>query len=147
MNLLPDRGLLAVAAVVDVALNARAAPLSARALAERHGLLPRHFESLLQDLVRAEILKGHRGPRGGYELARERRRVSVGDVVRAVERGGDGTRKPRPRPRLIERVIAPALAGVSAEFLASLDAITVDDLCRRAETEADPAARSIDFFI
>ena len=38
----------------------------------------------MQQLVRAGILRGVRGPRGGYRLARERRRVSVGDVVRVV---------------------------------------------------------------
>ena len=30
------------------------------------------------------ILKGVRGPRGGYELARERRRITAGDIVRAA---------------------------------------------------------------
>ena len=61
------------AAVVDIALHARPAPVAAKALAARHNLPPRHLETLLQALVRANILKGVRGPRGGYELARERR--------------------------------------------------------------------------
>ncbi len=147
MTPLSPRGLLAVAAVIDIAVHARAAPVSARTLAERHGSMPRHFESLLQDLVRAGLLKGHRGPRGGYELARERRRISAGEIVRAVEgTGGDG-RKPRPRPRLVTDVVEPALDHATAAFLAALDAITIDHLCRRAEAREGGAGEGGDFAI
>jgi Rrf2 family protein len=70
MNLLSRRSVLAIAAVVDVALHSRSAPVAAKVLAERHKLPHRHLETLLQGLVHAKILKGVRGPRGGYELAR-----------------------------------------------------------------------------
>ena len=39
---------------------------------------------MLQQLVRAGILAGVRGPRGGYRLARERRRITIGEIVRIV---------------------------------------------------------------
>jgi DNA-binding IscR family transcriptional regulator len=58
MSLLPRKGLLAIAAVVDVALNARDRPVSAKALAARHGLPPRHLEPVLQALVHDGILRG-----------------------------------------------------------------------------------------
>src|SRR5439155_19162388 len=72
MPLLPRKGALAIAAVIDIAVNARGRPVAAKALASRHRLPPRHLEPVLQALVRHGILKGTRGPRGGYELARER---------------------------------------------------------------------------
>ena len=84
MNLLSRRSVLAIAAVVDVALYSRSAPVAAKGLAARHKLPPRHLETLLQGLVHAKILKGVRGPRGGYELARERRRITVGEIVRTA---------------------------------------------------------------
>ena len=61
MNLLSRRSVLAIAAVVDVALHSRSAPVAAKALAVRHKLPPRHLETLLQGLVHAKILKGVRG--------------------------------------------------------------------------------------
>ena len=146
MNLLPSRGLLAVAAVIDVALHARVAPVAAKALAGRHGLAPRHLETLLQELVRANILKGHRGPRGGYELARERRRITAGEIVRAAAKTTEGG-KPKHRPRLVETVLEPALAEANQVFLAELDRITVDDLCRRAEANEGSVPSGIDFTI
>src|SRR5258707_12237381 len=84
MNLLSRRSVLAIAAVVDVALHSRSAPVAAKSLASRHKLPPRHLETLLQGLVHAKILKGVRGPRGGYELARGRRRTSGGQIERTA---------------------------------------------------------------
>jgi len=51
MNLLSRRSVLAVAAVVDVALHSLSEPVSAKALAARHQLPPRHLETLLQGLA------------------------------------------------------------------------------------------------
>ena len=85
MARLSEKSLLAVAAVVDIAIHARGTPVAAKALAERHGLPPRHLEPVLQALVHAGILKGVRGPRGGYELARERRRSAVAEIARVAE--------------------------------------------------------------
>jgi Rrf2 family iron-sulfur cluster assembly transcriptional regulator len=88
MNLLSRRSVLAIAAVVDVALHSRSAPVAAKALAARHKLPPRHLETLLQGLVHAKILKGVRGPRGGYELARQRRRDRAHRDVAEHRRSG-----------------------------------------------------------
>ena len=61
---------LAIAAVVDVALHSPSAPVAGRQGFGFQLKLPsRHLETLLQGLVDAKILKGVRGPRGGYELA------------------------------------------------------------------------------
>jgi Rrf2 family protein len=84
MSLLPRKGLLAIAAVIDVALQTQGRPISAKTLATRHGLPPRHLETVLQSLVRDGILKGIRGPRGGYQLARERAHVTLNDIMRAA---------------------------------------------------------------
>jgi len=84
MPLLPPKAALAVVAVTDIALNARGRPVAAKALATRHGLSPRHLEPVLQALVRHGILKGTRGPRGGYELAREKGRITADNILRAA---------------------------------------------------------------
>ena len=84
MNLLSRRGLLAIATVVDVASQVESPRASAKAISSRHKLPPRHLETLLQGLVHAKILKGVRGPKGGYELARERDQISAGEIVRTV---------------------------------------------------------------
>lgn len=147
---LSRRSLLAVTAVVDVALHARPTPVAAKALAARHELPPRHLETVLQALVRVGILKGVRGPRGGYELARERRRITAGEIVRAaMQANADETLPPLPRSVLVDAVIGPMMRQAMDAWLARLDAVTVADLCREAEERAasGQAAISADFTI
>lgn len=126
---------MAVAAVLDVALHARGAPVSAKALAARHGLAARHFETILRDLVRSGLLKGTRGSRGGYELARERRRISIGAIVRAVDKADEHAPSMK-RLALLHAVVLPAMAEATAIFLKALDALSIEDLVRQAEPSA-----------
>jgi Rrf2 family protein len=134
MSLLPRKGLLAIAAVVDVALNARERPVSAKALAERHGLPPRHLEPVLQALVHDGILRGVRGPHGGYSLARERRRIAIDEIVRAAANVRD--REDTVASPLIADVVSPAVAEAERAFSGALSRINVDDLARRVEATA-----------
>src|SRR5262249_33835933 len=66
-------------------------------VAARHHLPPRHLEPVLQALVREGILKGVRGPHGGYKLAREARRITAQDILRAARTIDNGTETPIPR--------------------------------------------------
>jgi len=133
MPLLPRKGILAIAAVIDIALNARGRPVAAKALATRHRLPPRHLEPVLQALVRQGILKGVRGPRGGYELAREERRISADDILRAAGTVEDPDEVPHAGSSLLREVVMPALAEAERSFAAALGRITVEDLVRSAE--------------
>jgi Rrf2 family protein len=129
--------MLAIAAVVDVALNARDYPISARKLAARHGLPPRHLEPVLQALVHQGIFSGMRGPRGGYQLSRERRRITVADILRAADVADQSIAAPAPKSRMLEHVVLPAIADAERAFAAALARLTVDELTRRAEALAD----------
>ena len=134
MNILARRSVLAIASVVDVALHSRSAPVVAKDLAARHKLPSRHLETLLQGLVRAKILKGVRGPRGGYEFARERRRITVGEIVRtAMSLSTADPHDLGANSVLIERVIDPAMGKAGETFLAHLNSITVEQTCETAE--------------
>jgi Rrf2 family iron-sulfur cluster assembly transcriptional regulator len=139
---LSEKSLLAVAAVVDVAVHSRGQPVAAKALAERHGLPPRHLEPVLQALVHAGILKGVRGPRGGYELARERRRISVAEIARVAEAAAAESEE--KVPPLVGRIVRPAVASAEQAFEVALSAVTVEELCRNAEKigVAEPQSHS-----
>ena len=131
MSLLPRKGILAIAAVVDVALQTVGRPISAKTLATRHGLPPRRLESVLQPLVRDGIFKGLRGPRGGYALARDCRHVTVSDVLRAV--GTVDSLEERPASDLVSNVVLPALAAAEHEFERTLNRIKLEDMVRQAK--------------
>ena len=140
MSVLPRKALLAVAAVVEVALQAPQRPIAAKSLASRHGLPPRHLQTVLQALVREGILRGIRGPRGGYELARAREHVSAPDILRA-----SGTAEPAvngPTSDLMAKVVMPALSAAENEFAQALSRISLDDMALLAEgANADDARK------
>ena len=144
MPLLPRKGVLAIAAVIDVATQAQGQPVSAKALAARHGLPPRHLEPVLQALVRYGILKGIRGPRGGYELARDRRRVTANDILRAAGTVEEADVK-QAGSELLIKIVLPAMANAEQEFGVALARISLEDLAREAQAlmaDGKAAARS-----
>jgi FeS assembly SUF system regulator len=58
---------------------------SARELSEQtHVPLPT-VSKLLKGLTHGELLKSHRGIKGGYNLARDAREISIAEIISAVE--------------------------------------------------------------
>lgn len=133
MPLVSRKGILAIAAVIDVAINAQGRPVSAKALAARHKLPPRHLEPVLQALVRDGILKGIRGPHGGYELAREHKKITAEDILRAASSADEIEEPPTSLPELVSDVVNPALAEAERSFSLALSRINIEDLVKRAE--------------
>jgi Rrf2 family protein len=132
MPLVSRKGVLAIAAVIDVAINANARPVSAKALAARHRLPPRHLEPVLQALVRDGILKGIRGPRGGYALGRERNRITADDILRAATTA-DIEDAPLTGSTLVHEVVRPVLAETEQTVSVALGRINIDDMIKRAQ--------------
>ncbi len=133
MPLVSRKGILAIAAVIDVAINAQGRPVSGKALAARHKLPPRHLEPVLQALVRDGILKGIRGPHGGYELAREHKKITAEDILRAASSADDDEEPQTSLPELVSDVVNPALAEAERSFSLALGRISIEDLVKRAE--------------
>jgi Rrf2 family protein len=124
---------LALEAVIDIAFNARPEPVQAKEITSRQGVPQRYLEQVMQQLVRAGILEGVRGPRGGYRLAKERRRITVGEVVRVAESIDDGENDGiNGRSDLGARIVTPLIQSLQDEVMTRLDAISIEDLCQRA---------------
>jgi Rrf2 family transcriptional regulator, iron-sulfur cluster assembly transcription factor len=142
MTLFPRVARAAVIAVLDVALHARGRPVSSKELAARHALPPRRLESLLQALVHAGVLKSLRGPSGGYELAKERRRLTLADILRVALRVAESedALEAKFAPVSLEAAITPALQEIEAELFQRLETVTLDDLCARARVVGFGAA-------
>src|SRR5690606_28064687 len=117
---------------------------------QRQGIPRRYLEQVLQQLVRAEILAGVRGPRGGYRLARERRRITIGDIVRAIRalESTDGEDEV-PGSALGITVVRPIWQEIQDSAMARLDGMTIEDLCVAAREAGIPRenAPDVDFSI
>lgn len=131
---LSKKMLFAIEAVLDIAYHAGSEPVQSREITRRQDIPRRYLEQALQQLVREDILSGVRGPRGGYRLARERRRISVGDIVRAVRKmeTSDDPLRDTNGSDLGIKVVRPMWLDLQSETMTRLDKINIDSLCTSA---------------
>ena len=143
--------MFAIEAVLDIAYNSGAQPVQSREINSRQGIPRRYLEPVLQQLVRAGVLDGVRGPRGGYRLARERRKITLAEIAEAV-RSTESTGDPfeiTPGSPLGQEIVRPLCIELVTQWTKELEKISIEDLCLRArETGIDSAAAtSADFSI
>lgn len=130
---LSRRARYALCGIFDIAYNGGEAPVPVRAVCARQKVPLRYLEQVFQDLRRAGLLRSKRGPGGGYLLTRPAERITVRQVIEAVQGPLGRTLAP------------PARAGRGKagrpDFLMvdlvrrvehSLDGLSLADLCRRA---------------
>lgn len=119
----------AIEAVLFIAYNAKAAPVSGTQVSAAQNLPTRYLEPTMQKLVRAGILRGVRGPTGGYMLGRERRRISLADICASVT---EDTDLPETKTALGKKILTPTAATLIQQWQAQLAEVTLADLCERA---------------
>jgi len=138
---LSQKAQYAICGCFDLAYHGGGEPVQVRVVGERQGIPERYLEQIFQSLRRARLVRGKRGPGGGYVLARPAAEISVSDVVEAVEgpfaavlAAGPPARREAPgRPTF---AFAQLAAGVE-EVLAGLD---LESLCRVAARQGVPRA-------
>jgi len=67
--------------MTHLAINADRGPLSLRDIAEREHISFLYLEKIAQALKEAGLIKSTRGAHGGYQLSREPKAISVGDII------------------------------------------------------------------
>jgi len=127
----------ALEAVLDIAYNGRQNPVQSRDITKRQGIPQRYLEQVMQHMVKANILKGVRGPRGGYVLARERRRITVAEIIDVVNNMDQKSRNTEyeSQSSLGIEVINPLIDTLNNEFMDRLGTISLQDLCTQASQQ------------
>jgi Rrf2 family protein len=146
---LSKKTMFVLEAVLDIACNARPDPVQSKDIALRQGIPQRYLEGALQHLVRAGILRGVRGPKGGYRLARERRRITVAEVVRLMEEMDDLNTGAVTSP-LGRAVVQPLWRELRDDMLDRLEGVSLEDLYRQVRQSGvadSTAGKSADFDI
>lgn len=135
--------LYAIEAVADIAYNSGGEPIQILEVTNRQGVPQRYLEQVMQRLVKAGILKGIRGPRGGYLLARERSRISVGDIARVVmdmnELAESGLPPDLATGPIGRQVIRPLWLEFQEKILLMMDNVSVEELTTRAFRNGVPS--------
>lgn len=134
MLTLSNKIMYSIEAVVDIAYHSNGQPVQSQRISSRQRTPGRYLEQSLQKLVKANILTGVRGPRGGYQLARERRRISVGEIVRIVTdlETENVVENTLTDSEISGKVLNPMWGKIQNTTLEQLDKITIEDLCIKA---------------
>ena len=132
---LPKKMLFAIEAVIDIAYNAGGSPVQNNEITKRQGIPKRYLEQVLQKLVRSELLISIRGPGGGYKLARERRRITLGDICRVVKSPSIKDSITETGSQIDQKIIETLWKEIQSDLMKKLDTITIEDICMKSREQ------------
>ncbi len=88
---LSTKGRYAVTAMMDIALHEKVGPVTLADISQCQGISLSYLEQLFSKLRNTGLVKGVRGPGGGYRLAKSASDISVADIIDAVDENLDLT--------------------------------------------------------
>lgn len=89
---LTTKGRFAVTAMLDLAMQHSSDPVTLAEISQRQNISLSYLEQLFGKMRRRALVNSVRGPGGGYRLASDMGRVSVADIIVAVDEPIDSTR-------------------------------------------------------
>lgn len=132
---LSNKGRYGVRAIFDIAFHSAGKATQIKDISRRQAIPPRFLEQIFQDLKKAGLVTSKRGPRGGYALALESDAIRLGDIIRALEGPvALGSADAEDHGDETSHVVTEnAFSELSHDIEACFDALTIQDLCARAE--------------
>jgi Rrf2 family iron-sulfur cluster assembly transcriptional regulator len=88
---LTTKGRFAVTAMLDLAMHGGKRPVALSGISQRQSISLSYLEQLFGKLRRHTLVDSVRGPGGGYTLARDLEKVSIADIITAVDEPLDAT--------------------------------------------------------
>jgi Rrf2 family transcriptional regulator, iron-sulfur cluster assembly transcription factor len=134
---LSTKGRYAVTAMLDLALQAGNGPVTLADISVNQGISLSYLEQLFAALRAKQLVRGVRGPGGGYYLGRPAAEISVADIICAVDEWVEFTRcGGRDGCRDGQRCLTHQLWDqLSDEIFGFLSGITLAALVERGRTE------------
>jgi len=132
---LSTKGRYAVTAMLDLALNGTDGPVTLAEISENQGISLSYLEQLFAALRSKGLVRGVRGPGGGYYLGRESDEVSIADIICAVDEWVEFTRcKGKENCHSGQRCLTHSLwDDLSQQIFIFLSDITLSELVERGE--------------
>ena len=72
-------------ALIDLTINSKTEQVALNSIAERNKISPQYLEQVFASLRRAGIVKGIKGSQGGYQLKLAPEKITVSDILEAVD--------------------------------------------------------------
>jgi Rrf2 family iron-sulfur cluster assembly transcriptional regulator len=88
---LSTKGRYSVTAMLDLAIHHEAGPVTLADISQCQGISLSYLEQLFSNLRKSGLVKGVRGPGGGYRLSKPASEISIAQIIRSVDEGVDIT--------------------------------------------------------
>ena len=79
------KGRYALRLMIDIAMHNEAGPVRIKDISSRQGISDKYLEQIISVLHKAGYVRSIRGPQGGYLLAKPATKISVAEILRALE--------------------------------------------------------------
>lgn len=122
---LSKKGRYAVTAIMDLVLKAPYGPTTLNNISVSQEISMSYMEQLFARLRRCGLVKGTRGPGGGYRLARAPSEITIAEILEAVDDGSEGLTSPAKQVNDLSHMLWDELSDRVFEFLKG---ITIQDL-------------------
>jgi Rrf2 family iron-sulfur cluster assembly transcriptional regulator len=134
---LSTKGRYAVTAMLDLALNSGKGPVTLADISVNQGISLSYLEQLFAALRAKQLVRGVRGPGGGYYLGKASDEISIADIICAVDEWVEFTRcGGRENCRDGKRCLTHTLWDqLSDEIFSFLSDISLADLVRRGSRD------------
>ena len=134
---LSTKGRYAVTAMLDLALNSNKGPVTLADISASQGISLSYLEQLFAALRSKQLVRGVRGPGGGYYLGKGAGEISIADIICAVDEWVEFTRCGRKQNcRDGKRCLTHTLWDeLSEEIFRFLSQISLADLVERGRKE------------
>lgn len=139
---LSTKGRYAVTAMLDLALHGAENPVTLADISNNQGISLSYLEQLFASLRAKGLVKGVRGPGGGYYLGRAASDISVANIICAVDEWVEFTRcKGRKDCHSGQRCLTHSLwEDLSTQIYDFLTEITLQELIDRNARSKDKSA-------
>lgn len=123
----------AITAMLDLALSGPHSPIPLAEISEKQSISLSYLEQLFSALRAKGLVRGVRGPGGGYHLGRDATEISIADIICSVDEWVEYTHaRARPTSTPNEECSARTLwEDLSGQIFGFVADITLQDLVER----------------
>lgn len=146
MRNISSKTYIAIEVVLYIACNCGGKTVKTKDICDFQNVTLRYLENIMQALVKHKILKSVRGPKGGYILNKDRRRILLSDIFIAmgdIEKYSEKEESP-----IFDKITIPLSNDINNAIRSEFSKISIQDLYQKLQEEEDPlVSKNISEFV
>lgn len=127
------KGRYGLKALIDLAMYANSEVVTIKSISERQDISERYLEQIFSALRKGGLVFGRKGSQGGYQLAKESKDITIGEILRVLE--GDillvDVSKESNSDELDRFINENLWSGINNQIISYFEAVTLEELVKQ----------------